>query len=163
MPRTVSILLAAVAGLGVVGCASPRSSSPPAATALPPRELALEVAHGGISEETYRSMIVALSQSFQNSVEKWAAADGRKPPPNSAAFIAQILGEEIPYETMTNITAKFYLRHFTEAELKELAAFQRTAVYQKQIGLMITLMKEAGQEIQQMVLAHRPQIEAKMK
>jgi len=60
-----------------------------------------------------------------------------------AAFIAELVGEEIPYETVSNITANFYLRHFTEAELKELAAFQRTAVYQKQIGLMLTLMNEA--------------------
>jgi hypothetical protein len=163
MPRTLSTLVAAAAGLGVAGCASTSLGSRPAAAALPPRELALEVARGGMSEETYRSMILALSQSFQKSAEKWAAAEGRKLPASSTTFIAELLGEEIPYEMVGNITANFYLRHYTEAELKELAAFQRTAVYEKQTRLMLTLINEAGQEIQQMVLAHRSEIEAKVK
>jgi len=97
------------------------------------------------------------------NLEKWAAADGRKLPTDTGAFIADLVGSEIPYEEVINITANWYVGHFTAAELNEVAAFHRTAVYRKQIGLMPTLMAEAGQEIQQVMLARRADMEAKIK
>ena len=78
-------------------------------------------------------------------------------------MIAEIVGEEIPYDTMIGITANVYLRHYTEAELKEIAAFQQTAAYRKQMAVIATLMSETGQEVQNIILARRPAIEAKVK
>jgi len=158
MHRSVFILIAAMAGLGAVGCASSKPNARPAAAAPPAKELVLDVVRGGMSEETYRAMLVAISQSFQKAEEKMAAADGRKPHANTAALIAEIVGEEIPYETMVGIMANMYLRHFTEAELKEIAAFQQTAVYRKQMGVIATLMSEAGTEVQNIIIARRPAI-----
>jgi len=64
---------------------------------------------------------------------------------------------------MVGTMANMYLRHFTEAELKEIAAFQQTAVYRKQMGVIATLMSEAGTEVQNIIIARRPAIEAKVK
>jgi hypothetical protein len=42
-------------------------------------------------------------------------------------------------------------RHFTEAELKELAALQRSPTFQKHASLMPTMMAESGRRFEQII------------
>jgi hypothetical protein len=79
------------------------------------------------------------------------------------ATITETTGEEIPYSFIIETSADFFRRNYTEVELKELLAIRQSAVYQKEIRLLVPSMKDAGQRVQERLLARRPEIVAKLK
>jgi hypothetical protein len=140
MSRTIILFVPLLA------CASTTSQRPAAVVALPARELALDTARSGMTKETYQSTIQVWTQLAQREMDK-----GRKLSPKAAATLAEMIAEELSYEKMTDLVADFYQRHFTEVELKELAAIQRSPTLQKLANLTPTMMAETGAQFQQIV------------
>jgi hypothetical protein len=139
--RAVGTIVAVAFAL--LGCASTNANRA-VSTQQSRKELALEVAQSSFSREEWRAFILAISQSLQQAFERIAEKEKRKPPPREIAQImAEIVGEEIPYETMCAFTADLLLRHFTDAEMKELVAINRSAVYRK-MSRLTTVHREGG-------------------
>ena len=161
MFRRSLVTLAVLTGVGAAGCGAAKAR-PISTQDRPPRELALEVIQTGMSKELYQSLIALLSQSMQNGMEKMAAAEGRTLPPDTSRIVAEIVGQEMPYETVTSLMADIYLRHFSPAELEQLAAIRRMPVSQKFAGLMVEMGTEVQQQAVQVLVARRDDIRAKV-
>ena len=136
------------------------ASSPPSPATL--QQLALDTVHTGMSQEQYLSIMRAVENAMIDTMEKQAVRENRKLPRAAHEFVAEILRQYFSYEAACASLAEFYSRRFTEAELRQIAAYQRTATYQKQIGLMPEMMQYQAREVQHVFDEHREEIKAKI-
>jgi hypothetical protein len=151
--------IAASAALVQIACASTQSAK----SAATKRDLAVQVALNGISEEQYRSIMTMVSQSMTRAMEKVVEHDGKKLPPRFVEIVSEITAEEIPYSTVIDLCADFYERDFTQAELGELLAIRQSAVYRKEVRLVVGHMQEVGQRVRGILEARQSQIVSKLK
>jgi hypothetical protein len=159
-----TVLRAAVVGAFVqVACASAPATKPTPVATVSGKELALQVARAGVSEQAYRSMLSSFARVLAESAEKRAAADGKKLPAGFGAMVAQIAAEEVRYDLVVEIGADFLLRNFTDDEMRELLDIRQKAVVQKEVRLIPIYLQEAGQRMQQVLAARQAAIESKMK
>ena len=162
--RSISCLVI-LSGASLFACASRRV--PSTSTVSSPqdlRQLALDVAHTGMSQEQYTSIVQAFENSIVEMVERQAQNKKVSPASRRAfrAFFAEFMGKYSSYEAVCESVAEFYASRFTAAELKEIAAYHRTETYRKLMNLTPEMMQHEARRMQLVIEDHRDEIYAKI-
>src|SRR5207237_9229036 len=108
------------------------------------KELALDVARGGMSREQYALTMRALESALVDMIEKQAAADHTKLPASFRTAVARFVDRYTGYDVLCALLADFYATEFAASELREIVRFQGTAAFQKQVNLMPKLVQSSA-------------------
>lgn len=140
MVRALVAMLLAAAILGAVTRAGAQES---------PQQLARELAHlmlesqirRGIEEQVAAGMTQALRATLQERLNRrlldteWQTL---------IRIVRQLVGEALPPSRVEELAAEVYVRHFDEAELRQLLEFQRSPVARKVARLAPTISVDIG-------------------
>jgi hypothetical protein len=154
-----------------------QSAAPSTAAAADPSSVA--AAHEFFDAMNFRNvakgMMAQMSQAMPGAVAQGAAASIDNNPklsaaqkkaahdklnqemPKLASMMQEIFSDPAIIDDMVRETEALYARHFTAAELNEMAAFYRTPVGTKMLTLMPQLMSESMQIGQRVVM---PRVQA---
>ena len=115
-----------------------------------------------MSQEQYASTMQAFENAVLETLEKQARAENKKLSPAFRRFLAEFTAQYASYETVCAWEAEFYASMFTAAEPREMAAYQRTEIYRKQVSLIPEMFQRQARWIQQVLEDHREEIKAKI-
>jgi len=107
---------------------------------------ALEVARLAMSPRVYDFMIAQMNETLIMTVDR-LRTDGKKTPPEAAKKLKEALPRALPRDALISWAAEIYSRHFTRAELHDLAAFYSTPLGTKLVGEVPQIMDEFSRKI----------------
>lgn len=145
----------------VSGCASGRSAGGHE-TGQTLQELALDAAHTGMTREQFAATMRAFEDAVADAIEKRAMLEHRKLPAAYRTVVSDFTRRYVDYDGVCAEVADFYASEFTAAELREIAAFQRTAVYQKQVSLTPQMLRRGFTLARKALAEHQHEVYAKI-
>ncbi len=98
--------------------------------------IAVELSRLVLPEASWKKMMKDVSEQTRQFVEQSAQQSGTTLPAGFGAKFSEEFGKLFTYQEMIDLNAGLLAKHYTEAELKELAAFYRTPLGQKAIRIM---------------------------
>jgi hypothetical protein len=143
--------LLAVAALAAA-MAVPRlaSAGPEAST------VAVEISRFVLPEESWNRLQQAMEQQVRQMVEHALQQAGAKAPPELPARLAEETRKLLTYGEMVDLQAGLLVKYYTEPEMKELLAFYRTALGQKQIRIMPEMLQDVNNHMMELLQQRLP-------
>jgi hypothetical protein len=116
----------------------------------------------GMLQQMRQQMPAMIAQSAAAGIENNPKLDAKqkaaerekisKEMPKAMAMVDSVFGDPTMLDEMLRATEQIYARHFTAAELHQIAAFYKTPVGAKMLATMPQLMGESMQIGQQVVM-----------
>jgi uncharacterized protein len=135
-----------------------------AAVALPPlaragaevNAVAVEVSRFVLPEENWNRLQQAMDDQVRQMVEHTLQQAGAKAPAELPARLAEETHKLLTYGELVDLQAGLLAKYYTEAEMKELLAFYRTPIGQKQIRVMPEMLQDVNNHMMQLLQQRLP-------
>ncbi len=140
------------------------SLAPHAARAADPGPLAVELSRLALPEENWKKMQQTGAQQVAQYLQTMIAQSGEAVPPGLPARVTEEYVRAMPtYQEMLDLQAGLLVKHYTEAELRQLLAFYRTPLGRKAIRIMPEVAADASGQLMAMMQQRMPAVLERLK
>ncbi len=125
--------------------------------------VAVELSRLTMPEDNWNKMMRDTSEQTRQYVEASIRQAGGTLPPEFAARFAEEFGRIYTYQEIMDIQAGLLVKHYTDAELRELLAFYRTPLGRKAIRIMPEVMADVNGQVMAMLQQRMPAMLERLK
>ncbi|HEY6005934.1 MAG TPA: DUF2059 domain-containing protein [Anaeromyxobacter sp.] len=121
-----------------------------------PNAVAVEISRFVLPEESWNKLQQAMEDQVRQMVEHTLQQAGAKASPELPARLAEETRKLLTYAEMVDLQAGLLAKYYTEPEMKELLAFYRTPLGQKQIRIMPEMLQDVNNHMMALLQQRLP-------